>query len=225
MISTATAIGSVPRPSRAARPRDAATLIIVDRSTPQIRLLMGRRSAGHGFMPNKWVFPGGRIERGDFNLPCASELVQEVSTALEEGLAKPRARALAATAIRETFEETGLLLGVKSQQSCDRPAWRGFFAHGLAPDLDGLAYIARLITPPLRPKRFDTRFFLVDADRLHSRAPMDSRELEEVDWLSMEQALALDLALPTRMMLGDLAQRLTQPERPVLFRRFRSPGG
>src|ERR1700733_13234639 len=88
--------------ARLVKPRDAATLIIVRRDGAKPRLLMGRRHGGHDFMPDKWVFPGGRIDRSDFRAPVASELRPEVAHRLyATGLAR-RARALALSAIRET---------------------------------------------------------------------------------------------------------------------------
>ena len=127
-------------------------------------------------------------------------------------------------AIRETFEETGLLLAAPAAVR-PSPAWAAFCAQGVAPDLGCLSVVARMITPPHRPKRFDTRFFVADAARLVSRQPMDSRELEEIQWFTMNQAMALDLAAPTRMMLDHLqAGALDQPGH-FLFRRFRTALG
>ena len=101
------------------KPRHAATLIIVRRDAKKPRLLMGRRNRGHAFMPDKWVFPGGRINRGDFTAPSATELSPEVETrlAMTARHASPRLpRALALAAIRETFEEAGLLLARSAPQ-------------------------------------------------------------------------------------------------------------
>src|ERR1700733_3169181 len=91
-----------PRTGRAVGPRGAATLIIIRRDGPKPRVLMGRRHGGHDFMPDKWVFPGGRIDPSDFRAPVASELRPDVAHRLyATGLAR-RARALALSAIRET---------------------------------------------------------------------------------------------------------------------------
>jgi 8-oxo-dGTP pyrophosphatase MutT (NUDIX family) len=160
----------------AVRPRDAATLIVVRRDGPQPRVLMGRRNRGHDFMPGKWVFPGGGVDRGDARAPAAAELRPEVAaklalTAPERRPALPRALALAA--VRETFEEAGLLL---AKPAAPRPGvgpWRPFLALGAAPDLSALTFVARAITPPYRPKRFDARFFMAEASALLSleRAP------------------------------------------------------
>ncbi|MDB5483172.1 MAG: hydrolase, partial [Caulobacteraceae bacterium] len=73
-----------PRPgaTRAVRPRDAATLILVRRGGPKPRVMMGRRHSSHNFMPDKWVFPGGRIDRADFRAPYATDLRPEVAARL-----------------------------------------------------------------------------------------------------------------------------------------------
>ncbi|MEO8113304.1 MAG: NUDIX domain-containing protein, partial [Phenylobacterium sp.] len=95
---------------RAVRPRDAATLIVVRRDTGKPQVLMGRRHGRHSFMPNAWVFPGGRIDRADFRAPHATELRPEVAATFNTHLTGARGRALALAAIRETYEEAGLLL-------------------------------------------------------------------------------------------------------------------
>lgn len=195
-----------------ARPRDAATLILVRHDLAAPRILMGQRSGGHDFMPDKWVFPGGRIERGDYAAPVASPLRPDVAAALgaTARLARqdgPRlARALACTAVRETFEETGLVLG-----RCD--------GGRLAADLHGLCFVARAITPPARHKRFDARFLLADAARLRSLAPADSRELERVAWFTLADAAALDLPAVTRAVLAVVGQHLAGvPPTPPFWR-------
>src|SRR5271154_3355667 len=84
-----------PRTGRAVRPRDAATLIVLRRDGPKLRVLMGRRHGGHSFMPDKWVFPGGRIDPSDFRAPVAAELRPEVATQLAAAGPSRRTRALA----------------------------------------------------------------------------------------------------------------------------------
>ena len=147
-------------------PRDAATLMLIDRSGADPKVLLGRRHASHKFMPGKFVFPGGRIEAADAQMSAAKELDPVTAAKVE---AKPRdaqvppPRAFPLAAIRETFEETGLMLGVKSQQPPTAPSdeWAGFVKASIVPDLSQVHFIARAITPPKRPKRFDTRFFTV----------------------------------------------------------------
>src|ERR1043165_9802386 len=96
------------------KPRDAATLIVVDRSGAAPKVLLGKRHAGLKFMAGKYVFPGGRMETGDSKTPVTSELDTHAGARLMRGVQRPslsKARALALAAIRETYEETGLLLG------------------------------------------------------------------------------------------------------------------
>lgn len=210
----------------AVRPRDAATLIVVRRDGPQARVLMGRRSKGHDFMPGKWVFPGGRVDPADARAPSATELAPEVAAKLALTLPPRRpalGRALALAAVRETFEEVGLLLAKPALTRPGAGPWRAFLAQGAAPDLAALRFVARAITPPYRPKRFDARFFMADAEALVSleRAP-DCGELDEIAWVDMAEALALDLPNITRFVLGDVAERLDDPERPIPFMRFQA---
>lgn len=206
---------------KAVRPRDAATLIIVRRDGQKPRLLMGRRNRGHNFMPGKWVFPGGRIDRSDFRAPFATDLRPEVAARLEQTAPAARARALAMAAVRETFEEVGLLLARPAPVRPGAGPWRDFMALGAEADLGAMDFIARAITPPYRPKRFDARFFMAEAESLISleRAP-DCGELDEIAWVDLDEALALDLPNITRFVVHELALRIENPDRPAPFVRF-----
>lgn len=184
-----------------ARPRDAATLILVRRDGPAARILMGRRSGGHDFMPDKWVFPGGRIDRTDYRAPVLRDLQPDVAGALAASARLKRqdgirlARALALTAVRETYEETGLVIGRRE-------------GGRLEADLAGLSYVARAITPPARHKRFDARFLMADAEHLACLDPTDSRELGEVAWFTLDDCRGLDLPSVTRAVLEVVQRRL-----------------
>ena len=209
-----------------ARPRHAATLIIVRRDGSKPRLLMGRRAGGHTFMPSKWVFPGGRVDRTDFVAPAASDLTPAVEQKLELTArhASPRLpRALAMAAVRETFEEVGLLLAREAPSRPGAGPWREFLEAGALPDLAPLRFVARAITPPYRPRRFDARFFMAEADALLSleRRP-DCGELDEIAWVDLDEALALDLPNITRFVVQEVAKRLEEPDRPVPFMRFQN---
>ena len=175
---------ATPRSGKLARPRDAATLILIRRDGAHVRVLMGRRHSGHDFMPSKWVFPGGRIDRADFRAPYATDLRPEVMARLEKNGSPTRSRALALAAVRETFEEAGLLLAKPSQPRTFAGSWGPFLALGAEPDLAALDFIARAVTPPHHQKRFDARFFMAEADRLISleREP-DCGELDEIAWV------------------------------------------
>ena len=163
------------------RARDAASLIVVQGGAS---VLMGLRGAGHRFMPNKLVFPGGRVDRPDATAAVGAPL-RPVTRRLLEQAAKPRAaQALAHAAARELEEETGLTLGSP-------------------PDLDGLDYLCRAVTPPVSPIRFNARFLVTDAARVGGTLA-GSGELEDLRWFGIEEALALDLAWITRGVLGQL---------------------
>jgi 8-oxo-dGTP pyrophosphatase MutT (NUDIX family) len=211
------------------RPKNAATLIIIDRTGREPKVLMGRRHAGHKFMPGKFVFPGGRIELGDRHMPVAGALHPRAEAALAHRVTRPPhniGRALALAAIRETFEETGLLLGTKEHGAPDNTPegpWRAFRERGVMPDLDALQFVGRAITPPRRPKRFDTRFFAADRRAIADETPgvvgPDS-ELVELTWVTLKDAQDLDLPRITAAMLEELRQRLAQgfgPDLPVPF--------
>jgi 8-oxo-dGTP pyrophosphatase MutT (NUDIX family) len=207
-----------PRQGRAVRPRDAATLIVLRRDGPKLRVLMGRRHGGHSFMPDKWVFPGGRIDPADFRAPVAAELRPEVAEALARAGGPPRrARALALSAIRETFEETGLLLAKPAEHHrVVAGPWREFLAQGVLPDLAAVDFIARAVTPPMVPKRFDARFFMADAENLVSlERQADCGELDEIAWFELEAALALDLPTVTEFVLKEIPLRLADAGRPI----------
>jgi 8-oxo-dGTP pyrophosphatase MutT (NUDIX family) len=199
---------------RAVRPKDAATLILVRQDEDEPRLLMGRRAAGHKFMPNKFVFPGGRVDRGDGQVAPDKDLHPEVMTRLAQGCSERRARALAMAAVRETFEEVGLLVGEKSNApvTTRSPHWRPFMDHGVRPTLDKLHYIARAITPPYRSRRFDARFFMASADLIQGDLHDTSKasgELLEIYWVTLPEALELELPNITRMVLGEVDRRLS----------------
>src|ERR1700744_1716375 len=118
------------------RPKDARPLIL-GRRQAEPRVLMGCRSSGMGFMANKYVFPGGRMDPGDQRIPVAKDLRPEVMARAATGITTSRARGLALAAIRETFEETGILIGERGSAPRTRsPAWVKFFAHWVAPRLD-----------------------------------------------------------------------------------------
>ena len=202
------------------RPKDAATLILV-RSGRRPQVLMGRRAPGHVFMASKWVFPGGRIDRADFTAAAATEPDGPTRARLEAELPPRRARALCLTAVRETFEETGLVLGRPAPSASVAGPWREFRQAGALPDLAALSYIARAITPPGRTRRFDARFFMADAPALLAPEPTaGSGELDEIAWLPLEDARALDLPAITRFVLGEVAERLHAPDRPLPFVRM-----
>ncbi len=202
---------------RALRPRDAATLIILDRAGAEPRVLMGRRHQGHTFMPGKFVFPGGRVEPEDRRMAAAGALDSVVEEKLNRRVSRPSpsfARAIALAAIRETFEETGLAIGVADYGAPEDPppgAWASFAAAGVYPALHGIDFVARAITPPGRIKRFDARILVVDARAIAKRVEgvvHPEAELVELVWTPLGEARALDLPNITRLALADLVAAL-----------------
>jgi|SRR5271166_6546053 len=202
---------------RSLRPRDAATLIVLDRSASPPRVLMGKRHAGHAFMPGKFVFPGGRVEPADGRMAAVADLHPEVEEKLNARVRRPSpkfARAIALAAVRETFEETGLVIGLAGSAPPKKPppgAWARFAATGVSPALDGLDFIARAITPPGRPRRFDARFLSVDAGLIAERVDgvvHPEAELVDLVWVPLDKARELDLPQITRLALDDLSEAL-----------------
>jgi 8-oxo-dGTP pyrophosphatase MutT (NUDIX family) len=205
------------RRAQAPRPRDAATLIIVEGAGRAARVLMGKRHQEHAFMPGKFVFPGGRIEAEDRRMSAAGALDPNVEEKLNLRVRRPSpgfARAIALAAIRETFEETGLAIGVGDHCAPGNPppgAWTRFAATGVHPALEAIDFLARAITPPGRSRRFDARFLVVDARYIAGRVDgvvHPQAELVELVWTPLDKARELDLPEITRRALDDLAQAL-----------------
>lgn len=202
------------------RPRDAASLMLIEHRGGVPHVLVGKRSKRHVFYPDSFVFPGGRVDRHDGGVPAAAEFEPEVLEQLmAEMKGRPtqrRARAFALAAIRETFEETGILLG----SSEGRPPrvraeeWNAFFSHGVVPDLSKLAFLCRAITPPRRPRRYDTRFFAAEIDAVAKSLPFADRptqEFSEARWVSLQEARELPIPAITHTVLDELERRLRRP--------------
>ncbi len=215
------------------RIRDAATMLVIDRTGTIPKVLLGRRHHGHKFMPGKFVFPGGRVEPADRRMSTATPLDPRVEARLMKEVRYPSAeksRGFPLAAIRETFEETGLLLGTRNAAKLDaskppaskpsaskkprapNPQWVAFAKSGVAPDLAAVHFIARAITPPGRPRRFDTRFFAVDSQAIAARIEGvvgPETELVELVWLPIEESMKLDMPGITMAVLEELKIRTT----------------
>ena len=205
--------GPVRKPDQPlARPKDAATLVLYRRRNGAVEVLMGERHAKHRFMPNRYVFPGGRVDRADWHVRAGAELHPAVSDRLSQSCPPRRARALALAAIRETFEETGLMLGTDDPNPGGRtpPSWQPFFAAGMAPALDCLDYVARAVTPPYRPMRFNARFFMADAT-LASGEIKGSGELLDLRWVPIAEACELPIPRITGLVLGHVEEVVGAP--------------
>jgi 8-oxo-dGTP pyrophosphatase MutT (NUDIX family) len=214
------------------RPKDAATLILVDRTNQIPKVLVGKRHDKVVFMPGKFVFPGGRVDKADNRVPVAAPIPKALEQNLLKGSPKitpSRARSLAVAAIREACEETGLCLGRKISGASPKleGAWQPFTDAGLLPDPSGLFLIARAITPPGRVRRFDTRFFTADASAIAHRVDgviHPEAELVELVWVELGSQPLADLHPTTKNVLRELESRLaTGPlnhDAPVPFFHF-----
>lgn len=184
--------------------RDAATILLIRGDGPDARVLMGQRGAKAVFMPDKFVFPGGAVDATDAAIPLAQPMPAPCMARLAHG--HPQPQALAAAAIRELWEETGLILGTPGHWP-DPPAdWHGFAAKGLTPDASALRYIFRAITPPGRPRRFDARFFLAQADAITGDLDDFSDacdELSHLHWVPLREARRLNLPFITEVVLAE----------------------
>ena len=214
------------------RPKDAATLILVDRTNTTPKVLVGKRHDKVVFMPGKFVFPGGRVDKSDNRIPVAAPIPKALEDNLMKGSPKitpSRARALAIAAIREACEETGLCLGRRNDGKAPvlEGAWQAFTKAGLLPDPSGLFLIARAITPPGRVRRFDTRFFTADASAIAHRVEgvvHAEAELVELVWVDLGSKHLADAHPMTKNVLNELEKRLaTGPlshDAPVPFFHF-----
>lgn len=208
----------------AVRPVDAAALVLVDRSSRTPRILLGRRNPSLTFMPGKFVFPGGRVDPQDRRIPVYGTLDTESERRLLTRVTRPgatRARALALAAIREIFEETGLLLGTREAGAPEGlpESWQAFARAGVFPNLEGLTFVARAITPPRFPRRFDTRFFLADATEVAHREDGvvgPDAELVETAWLTFAEAKQAEVPAITLAIIEEVEARLKAGNRPWL---------
>jgi 8-oxo-dGTP pyrophosphatase MutT (NUDIX family) len=177
-----------PRP-KVVRARHAASIIVLRRRDDNrwgddAEMLMGMRGAKHRFMPNRLVFPGGAVDRADLSAAVATRPPPHTLRHLRKVANERLALGLVVAAARELEEETGLSLGSP-------------------PHLDDIEYLCRAVTPPSNPIRFNARFLLVHADRLSGELA-GSGELENLRYYGIQEALELDLAMPTRMVIDRL---------------------
>ena len=213
---------------RTLRPRDAATLVLVRQGEDGPRILMGQRHSRQAFMADRYVFPGGVVEPCDRYVHAATELRDDVTARLARSCTPSRARALAAAAVRETQEETGIMLAapLSGPVRNSKPEWNGFHGKGLGPALDRLEYIFRAVTPPGPPRRFNARFFMADGEGVLGEIGGNG-ELNNIAWISISEALEMPIPHITGVVLREVRKLLKAPpprsaDHPVpLFRRVR----
>lgn len=195
------------------RLRDAATVLLVRRAPDGPSVLMGMRGAGAAFMPSKYVFPGGAVDPGDASVPLAAPLGATCAARLAQSAAAGLGPALAVAAVRELWEETGLMLGARGVwPGVVPPDWAGFAASGFLPSAAPLTFVFRAITPPGRPRRFDARFFLADVSRILGDPDDFSKacdELSHLHWVPIATARRLNLPFITEVVLAEVAALLT----------------
>ena len=198
--------------------RNAATIIALRNRATDPHVLMGQRGSNAAFMPNKFVFPGGAVDFTDATVPLARGLNDPCLTRLGDQSETGLEHALAAAAIRELWEETGQVLGTPGTWETEVPEdWVDFAATGHLPSAAALQFVFRALTPPGRPRRFDARFFLVDAAELASD-PDDfsaaSDELSHLQWIPLAQVRSFDLPFITEVVLSEIEARADDPAPP-----------
>lgn len=192
------------RLNKAPKPRIAATVVLTIGDPRDPKILMGQRSSRHDFMPSVYVFPGGRVDRIDSYAPYAGDLSARTERVLEAAVSPRKARAIALSCIRETYEETGLMIGADA----DRPlrnmrnsTYDAFRQAGRLPDISDLELFGRAVTPPHRHKRFDAWFFHRHLGDVAPPEVADSHELQNVGWFNFDEIERLKLQRATVMMI------------------------
>jgi 8-oxo-dGTP pyrophosphatase MutT (NUDIX family) len=208
--------------------RHAATVIVQRTGAAGPEVLMGQRGAGAAFMPNKFVFPGGAVDAGDDAVPLLHDASPQCIARLQAGAEGVTPKALMVAAIRELWEETGLALGAPGPWAAPVPEdWQGFAARGLQPSAEGLRFVFRAITPPGRPRRFDARFFLIDAAAIAGDADDFSAacdELSHLQWVPLRDARHFDLPFITEVVLAEVAAALGSDALPASVPFFDNSG-
>ena len=188
------------RHMRPVKPRHAASLVIYEQRADDLYILMGRRAKSHKFLPDVYVFPGGRVDRADAQVTPLAPLAPDI----EEMLSQPAgmAHAVATAAVRETHEETGLIIGNVKDDT-------------LLPDLSRLDFIARAITPPNSPIRFNTRFLTLDAKYVTGGDLGGSGELIDLHWIPLSETHRVPLIDVTEFVLEEVDRKIKRAAAPL----------
>jgi len=170
----------------------------------------------------EFVFPGGAVDLED-RFPSGITLDDGLAEKLAAKAEADMPRALVHAAVREVWEETGLVIGAKGAAPADVPEnWREFYESGCVPSSAGMRLIFRAITPPGRPRRFDARFLMVDSSCVSGNLDDFSKasgELSHLQWVALSAAQGFELAFITEIVLAELEAILNAPEeaRPIPF--------
>ncbi len=172
---------------------------------------MGRRRKA-SFLPDIYVFPGGRVDASDRTpLPETIRLAETAERLIRRDTPKAEPRALGLAALRETHEETGYLVARPAAPGVldalpATPFWNACRQAEAVPDLGAMDYVMRALTPTVSPKRFNTRFFLLDATGLAGE-PLRDGELEDLAWRSLEESFRLPIIDVTEIALATARRR------------------
>ncbi len=204
------------------RPIDAAGLVLVREGPGGPQILLGRRHRRHAFLPDIYVFPGGRLDAGDSRPSGFAEpLAPGVESQLRRGAGGRPPLAFIRAAIRETFAEAGLLLANDGilPAAADRAGdvWQAFRRRGAAPGFGAVEFICRAITPASSPRRYNTRFFLAAA-LADAPEPSGDGELEDLRWWPIADTARLGLVDVTQFVLREALMRRkgrSRPRRPA----------
>ena len=191
--------------------RNAATVIVVRNKHDNPSVLMGQRGVNAAFMPSKFVFPGGAVDDQDLSIDIKKSINEVCKNRLLKENENGPWNALVAAAIRELFEETGQIIGVEQEWLEPPSSWRGFAKTGYVPDASHMSFVFRAITPPGRPRRFDARFFLIQAEELQTDLDdfsMASDELSHLQWIPLTDTKNFDLPFITQVVLAEIAGNL-----------------
>jgi 8-oxo-dGTP pyrophosphatase MutT (NUDIX family) len=196
--------------TKVVKPVDAAGLVLIragSKGEPEI--LLGRRHRRAGFLPDIYVVPGGRVDTADHAPSGFTEALHPaVAAALSSGGSRRPALAFPRAALRETHEETGLLVGGSGLAiTVPRQAvWQAYGAAGIAPDFGGLDFICRAITPVTSARRYNTRFFLADGAQA-AGSVLSNGELEDLGWRPVSALGGLEIVDVTEYVLKEALRR------------------
>ncbi len=211
------------------RPVDSAGLVLIREAADGPEVLLGRRHRKSRFMPDTYVFPGGRVDPEDRAASGFPEPLCEAPFGTDRD-SRRRLAVFARAALRECYEETGLLLAAdpNSEASAhavtedaprDGTVWQAYARARTRPAFGALLLVSRAITPVHSPIRFHTRFFLAPVMDTAARAPVPPShprggvELEDLAWVPLRETGRLPVTEPHDLVLVEARGRLSRHRR------------